>query len=107
MTVDPAEALSTRYEGRDYSFCAPGCLQRFEADPAAFLDSRPPAPAPSGGVWVCPMDPDVREEKPGACRKCGMALEPAVPAPPAARTQWTCPMHPQIVRDAPGTCPIC
>src|ERR1700739_4123141 len=27
-------------------------------------------------TYVCPMDPEVRESKPGACPKCGMALEP-------------------------------
>jgi Cu+-exporting ATPase len=30
--------------------------------------------------WVCPMDPDVVSDRPGACPKCGMALEPRVPA---------------------------
>jgi P-type Cu+ transporter len=53
------------------------------------------------------MDPEVRQMGPGACPKCGMALEPVVPVTPAMRTQWTCPMHPEIVRDAPGSCPIC
>ncbi len=43
---------------------------------------------------------------PGACPKCGMALEP-VSAAPLTRTEWTCPMHPEIVRDEPGSCPIC
>ena len=61
---------------------------------------------PTGTAYVCPMDPEVREPRPGACPKCGMALEPEVPVS-AARTQWTCPMHPEIVRDKPGACPIC
>jgi Cu+-exporting ATPase len=52
------------------------------------------------------MDPEVRSDRPGACPKCGMALEPEVPAPRPIM-KWTCPMHPQIVRDAPGSCPIC
>ena len=43
---------------------------------------------------------------PGACPKCGMALEPDIPVT-ATKTQWTCPMHPEIVRDGPGACPIC
>jgi len=43
---------------------------------------------------------------PGACPKCGMALEPDVPLA-ASKTTWTCPMHPEIVRDGPGFCPIC
>jgi Cu+-exporting ATPase len=57
-------------------------------------------------AYVCPMDPEVRQDHPGPCPKCGMALEPDVPLAPA-KTLWTCPMHPEIVRDAPGVCPIC
>ena len=52
------------------------------------------------------MDPEVRQIGPGACPKCGMALEPDVPLA-ATKTTWTCPMHPEIVRDGPGFCPIC
>jgi Cu+-exporting ATPase len=52
------------------------------------------------------MCSEVREDKPGACPACGMALEPDVPIA-AARTEYTCPMHPEIVRPAPGACPIC
>ena len=59
------------------------------------------------GTYVCPMDPEVRESKPGACPKCGMALEPAAPSAPAVKTEYVCPMHPEIVRPEPGFCPIC
>jgi P-type Cu+ transporter len=58
-------------------------------------------------TYTCPMHPEVRQEGPGACPKCGMALEPVEPQTPAQRIEYTCPMHPQIVRDAPGNCPIC
>jgi P-type Cu+ transporter len=51
-------------------------------------------------TYVCPMDPEVCEQKPGACPKCGMALEPET-------VEYTCPMHPEIVRNGPGNCPIC
>lgn len=61
----------------------------------------------AAAAYVCPMDPEVREEFPGACPKCGMALEPEIPAAPATRVEYTCPMHPQIVRSEPGSCPIC
>jgi P-type Cu+ transporter len=57
--------------------------------------------------YICPMDPEVHESKPGACPKCGMALDPAVPAAPSTKTEYVCPMHPQIVRPEPGSCPIC
>src|SRR3954462_13370026 len=53
------------------------------------------------------MDPEVRQDHPGACPKCGMALEPERPQAESTKTEWTCPMHPEIVRDAPGHCPIC
>src|ERR1700733_10202141 len=65
--------------------------------------TQPPAAARG---YVCPMCPEVRENKPGACPSCGMALEPEVPII-STRTQYTCPMHPQIVRAEPGACPIC
>ena len=58
-------------------------------------------------TYVCPMDPEVRQEGPGACPKCGMALEPDVPQAASSRHEWTCPMHPEVVRDAPGACPKC
>jgi Cu+-exporting ATPase len=61
---------------------------------------------PAAGSYVCPMCPEVRESKPGACPSCGMALEPEVPLAPT-RTEYTCPMHPEIVRSEPGSCPIC
>ena len=57
--------------------------------------------------YTCPMDPEVQQDRPGACPKCGMALERSVALAPATKTEYTCPMHPEIVRDAPGSCPIC
>jgi Cu+-exporting ATPase len=53
------------------------------------------------------MHPEVRQDHPGACPQCGMALEPEIAAPPATKVEYTCPMHPEIVRDQPGNCPIC
>src|SRR5437764_10104916 len=60
----------------------------------------------ASAAYVCPMCPEVRESKPGACPSCGMALEPEFPAA-RTKTEYTCPMHPEIVSDQPGTCPIC
>ncbi len=58
-------------------------------------------------TYTCPMHPEIRQPGPGACPKCGMALELVQPSIPAVKTEWTCPMHPEIVRDAQGNCPIC
>jgi P-type Cu+ transporter len=57
--------------------------------------------------YICPMDLEIHQNQPGACPKCGMALEPAVPAVGGTRVEYTCPMHPEIVRSEPGSCPIC
>jgi P-type Cu+ transporter len=70
-------------------------------------DANPALRPTKGGAYVCPMDPEVRQDHPGACPKCGMALEPEIPAAAATRVEYTCPMHPEIVRPGPGACPIC
>ncbi|HET9307059.1 MAG TPA: heavy metal translocating P-type ATPase [Candidatus Sulfotelmatobacter sp.] len=68
--------------------------------------SKGPKSEVRGQAYVCPMCPEVRESKPGACPSCGMALESEVPLA-ATRAEYTCPMHPEIVRSEPGSCPIC
>ena len=64
------------------------------------------APAVPGAIYTCPMHPDVRQEGPGTCPECGMALEPEAPVA-ATVTRYTCPMHPEVIQDGPGECPIC
>src|SRR4051794_34313318 len=110
MTVDPQDAAGTSdYKGTRYYFCHPSCLERFQANPEEFLNPAAAAPAVAvpGAQYVCPMDPEVRQDHPGACPICGMALEPDLSSLPATRVEYTCPMHPEIIRDAPGSCPIC
>ncbi len=110
MTIDTAEAAgSFDYKGQRYYFCHPSCLGRFTADPESFLAPATASAEPiaSGTDYICPMDPEVRQGTPGACPKCGMALEPDLATAPVSRVEYTCPMHPEIVRDEPGACPIC
>ena len=111
MQVDEASAAGKYdYKGTTYLFCNPHCLDVFKEDPEKFLnppDSPALEAAPPGAVYVCPMDPEVRQDGPGPCPKCGMALEPLAGAPLATRTEYVCPMHPEIVRAEPGSCPIC
>jgi len=128
MAVDPATAKQHRaHAGQTYYFCCQHCAEKFDAAPEKFLQ----APARSSGIvtlgakpvsasasvehhpeapaktdYVCPMCPEVREIEPGACPRCGMALEPEAPVI-AKRVEYTCPMHPEIVRPGPGSCPIC
>ena len=110
MTLLPDDAVGhVDHKGQTYYFCSQSCLDQFRATPEAFLGERPATtatPADMEREYTCPMDPEVRQKGPGACPKCGMALEP-VDVAPVTKTEWTCPMHPEIVRDAPGSCPIC
>ena len=119
MNVNPATAKHfVEYEGKKYYFCCAGCVEKFKTAPQSYL-SKPvsiaPAPhahlqpviqKPEARSYVCPMCPEVRESKPGACPSCGMALEPDTPLA-TTRTEYTCPMHPETVRSEPGSCPIC
>ena len=77
MTVDPQRtAHHTEHAGRTYHFCNAGCRTKFMANPARYLEPQPPVEAVSGTRWTCPMHPQVRQDHPGACPICGMALEP-------------------------------
>jgi P-type Cu+ transporter len=83
MTVDATQAAgSTTYQGITYFFCSPGCLERFRANPTAFVTAtEPPFTAVHAGtVWTCPMHPEIVRSEPGTCPICGMALEPRVPS---------------------------
>ncbi|MBV9080828.1 MAG: cadmium-translocating P-type ATPase [Elusimicrobia bacterium] len=71
---------SATHDGVTYFFCSARCRTRFTTDPASFLHStveHSTVELPSEDGWyVCPMDPEIRKQGPGACPKCGMALEP-------------------------------
>ncbi len=80
MTVDPAKAAATlQHNGTTYHFCSKGCAAKFQAAPEKYLHPAPAAPPPApaeSAIWTCPMHPQVRQNGPGACPFCGMALEP-------------------------------
>jgi Cu+-exporting ATPase len=112
MVVNPDAKHQLAHAGEHYFFCCAGCLEKFSAAPGRFLDAdhtlgQTPPPGAAAGLYICPMCPGVEQQGPGACPKCGMALESEVPAALATRTQYTCPMHPEVVRDEPGDCPLC
>jgi len=87
MQVDGGSAaVRTEHEGATYYFCCTGCKGKFEASPARYLSPKSLnliQLSPAAGVqqhdaieYTCPMHPEVRQFGPGACPKCGMALEP-------------------------------
>jgi Cu+-exporting ATPase len=105
MSVDPQKAARTvQHSGGNYYFCSVRCAERFAAEPEKFLAAPGTAgmqtpsqasaaieisaqpittaagnadTAPSEKIrYTCPMDPEIIQLGPGACPKCGMALEP-------------------------------
>ncbi len=104
MSIKPEAAAATAaYQEQTYYFCSVHCHDKFVKDPAAYVGERsdaapgtdpahhePHAPlvgereaAPVRGtnvtIYTCPMHPEVRQPGPGACPKCGMALESEIP----------------------------
>jgi P-type Cu+ transporter len=78
MSVKADSPHRRAHRGETYVFCRAGCAAKFDADPQRYVGppaERPPLGPPSGS-WTCPMHPEVVRDGPGACPKCGMALEP-------------------------------
>jgi P-type Cu+ transporter len=81
MTVDPHSARHRHdYKGHTYYFCSAGCRTKFAADPEKYLSpqERKAEPVPEGTIYTCPMHPEIRQQGPGSCPICGMALEPDI-----------------------------
>src|SRR5436190_1657892 len=115
MTVDESKAIHAERDGQIFYFCCESCRRKFLAGgkpepmaPTVHSIGMPAKPvADRSGKYICPMCPGVEQDGPGACPKCGMALEPAQLSVAVHKVIYTCPMHPEIERDAPGSCPIC
>lgn len=98
MSVDTATAKHrSDYAGETFYFCSAGCKAKFDAEPARYARAEPktmavhshsmhqhtphtPMTAVPGAIYTCPMHPEVRQDHPGDCPKCGMALEPMMPS---------------------------
>jgi Cu+-exporting ATPase len=83
MQVDPdTTPHHASHASIDYHFCSARCQAKFVADPAHYLAPKKEAapPAPVGTIYTCPMHPQIRQEGPGTCPICGMALEPEMPS---------------------------
>ncbi|MEP7283798.1 MAG: HAD-IC family P-type ATPase, partial [Rubrivivax sp.] len=95
MNVTTQSAHQFEHDGRPYYFCSAKCRTRFAEAPEKFVTAlgapapidalgapapveAQTAPAP-GTVYTCPMHPEIRQDHPGNCPKCGMTLEPLMP----------------------------
>ncbi|MDT8398415.1 MAG: heavy metal translocating P-type ATPase [Pseudomonadales bacterium] len=114
MVVSPASRHRHVHEDKPYYFCSEHCLHSFKEHPQHYLSGAnppavqaPPQMQQKTTTYTCPMHPEIQQQGPGDCPKCGMALEPmGVPAA-ARKTEYTCPMHPEVIQDHPGNCPTC
>ncbi|HEY0834268.1 MAG TPA: heavy metal translocating P-type ATPase [Azospirillum sp.] len=86
MMVDPERTEHhADHSGQTFHFCSMRCHDKFVASPERYLT---PEAAPAalenagqaspqkGIIYTCPMHPEIRQEGPGNCPICGMALEP-------------------------------
>ena len=84
MAVSSASAHHSNHQGESYYFCSAKCKGKFDADPARYTTETsavaPVSPSIEGTVYTCPMHPEIRQDHPGSCPICGMALEPLMPS---------------------------
>jgi Cu+-exporting ATPase len=81
VTGNPQKKIA--HAGTDHYFCSARCMDKFRAEPQAYLHADAPQPvaeAPKGTMYTCPMHPEIRQPKPGSCPICGMTLEPLMPS---------------------------
>jgi Cu+-exporting ATPase len=102
MTVTAQSPHHSEHMGHSFLFCSIKCKAKFDASPMQYMTAltsaapagsnavqpavpvpspeTPPAPAAAGTVYTCPMHPEIRQDHPGNCPKCGMTLEPVMPS---------------------------
>ena len=88
MTVSAPATYRLEHAGHAYYFCCARCQSTFAAHPEHFAQPadaanhrRTTPPDESWGAgYTCPMHPEIRQDHPGNCPKCGMSLEPVMPA---------------------------
>ncbi len=92
MDVPEERECNADYKGQTYHFCSENCLKKFFLAPDQYSrkkdkeennscndkhHQRKPSNqvADKGGAYTCPMHPEIIQDHPGSCPKCGMALE--------------------------------
>ncbi|MDN8002800.1 heavy metal translocating P-type ATPase [Burkholderia multivorans] len=82
MPVTKTSRFHSEYNGEPYFFCSQACLTKFQAAPSKYVEpsiSESLPSTPDGTIYTCPMHPEIRQDHPGQCPKCGMTLEPVLP----------------------------
>ena len=98
MSVMTASRYQLEHDGKPSYFCCARCQTKFAAEPNAYLAKQHASLSTSAvsttphfqaatanaadsdaAIYTCPMHPEIRQDHPGDCPKCGMALEPMMP----------------------------
>ncbi|WP_404978893.1 heavy metal translocating P-type ATPase [Caballeronia novacaledonica] len=83
MRVTSDSEFRSEHDGNHYFFCSESCRQKFQVAPSRYIE-RPTDTSvqagPEGTIYTCPMHPEIRQDQPGNCPKCGMTLEPLLPS---------------------------
>jgi len=103
MNITQDSTYHHEYEAKKYYFCSQKCQSKFISDPKLYIlnlekskniektighhhSSNNSSLVPinqknidNGTLYTCPMHPEIRQDHPGNCPKCGMALEPLLP----------------------------
>ncbi len=91
MAVTAQSTHYLKHDNKAFYFCSASCKAKFNDNPSQYLDTqsvikpsnttiKTPAIATTGIIYTCPMHPEVRQDHPGHCPKCGMTLEAEMPA---------------------------
>lgn len=85
MTVTAESPHHLEHQGHSYYFCSAKCVSKFNHQPEKYTNPNKPIEplaneAVDGTLYTCPMHPEIQQDHPGSCPKCGMALEPLMPS---------------------------
>ena len=97
MNISTDTEFQSIEHNETYYFCSTSCQEKFEKEPHEYMHqhdegencssckplehtsiTKSSTSQKSDATYTCPMHPEVQQKGPGACPKCGMALEPMV-----------------------------
>lgn len=97
MAITEKSQHHEEFKGKIYFFCSEKCQSKFHTNPVQYIPksetmtadahtqhhqaAQPVNKASITGttIYTCPMHPEIRQDHPGNCPKCGMTLEPLIP----------------------------
>jgi len=76
MQVNEDSVIRAVRYGKTYYFCSEHCRQKFLSQAMAQPQKIPTVNSLRAKLYTCPMHPEIEQDHPGGCPKCGMSFEP-------------------------------